>query len=277
MENLPQDKIDGLHRRANCKNDTRWPRKHSLFGIRVSATTYEEAARMILAAARDHRSAIVDHMPVHGLIEADKNASFRAMINRFDIVAPDGQPVRWALNWLYKAGLPDRVYGPELMLRLCGEASRQGIRIYLYGSAPAVVERLRNNLTENFPGLSIAGWESPPFRALSSEEDAAVVHRINGSGAGIVFIGLGCPKQEIFAFEHRNSLRAVQICVGAAFDFHAGNKKMAPEWMQRNSLEWLFRMLQEPKRLWKRYLYTNGRFVLKVLSHIAKIPNRCES
>jgi N-acetylglucosaminyldiphosphoundecaprenol N-acetyl-beta-D-mannosaminyltransferase len=252
---------------ANC-----WPKKLSLFGIRISATTYEESAKMILDAAENRISAIVDHMPVHGLMEADRNAAFRAMINRFDIVAPDGQPVRWVLNWLYKAGLADRVYGPELMMHLCRGASRRGIKIYLYGSTPEVVGNLRHNLIKKYSALSIAGWESPPYRNLLPEEDVAVVDRINDSGAGIIFVGLGCPKQEIFAFEHRDRFKAVQVCVGAAFDFHAGNKKMAPGWMQRNSLEWLFRLLQEPKRLWRRYLYTNIKFVRKVFPHLLNRP-----
>jgi exopolysaccharide biosynthesis WecB/TagA/CpsF family protein len=154
------------------------------------------------------------------------------------------------------------------MLRLCREASRSGIGVYLYGSLPQVAEKLDGELKRKFPALFVAGWESPPFRSLSQEEDAAVVERINSSGAGIVFVGLGCPKQEIFAYEHRDRLKAVQVCVGAAFDFHAGNKKMAPKWMQRSSLEWLFRLVQEPRRLWRRYIFTNVIFVLKIISHI---------
>ena len=150
------------------------------------------------------------------------------------------------------------------MSRLCRSAARQGISIYLYGSTSLVLELLVRRLIERCPGLRIAGYESPPFRPLTIEEDRAVVDRINGSGAGMVFLGLGLPKQDHFAFEHRDRIAAVQICVGAAFDFHAGAKRTAPTWMQRKGLEWLFRLTQEPRRLWRRYLTTNAIFVALV-------------
>ena len=134
--------------------------------------------------------------------------------------------------------------------------------VYLYGSSPEVLAAFRARLTLQHPGLRVAGAESPPFRALTPEEDEATVRRINASGAGIVFVGLGCPKQDLFAYEHRGRIRAVQICVGAAFDFLSGNKKTAPGWMQRCGLEWLFRLCQEPRRLWRRYLVTNAVFLL---------------
>jgi exopolysaccharide biosynthesis WecB/TagA/CpsF family protein len=168
------------------------------------------------------------------------------------------------VNLLHRAGLAERVYGPELMLRLCRGAAAAGVSIYLYGGNPEVAEKLRANLTHLCPGLRIAGYEAPPFRPLTPEEDRAVVERINASGAGLVFIGLGCPKQDVFAYEHRDSIRAVQLCVGAAFDFHAGVKPMAPAWMQRRGLEWLYRLIQEPGRLWRRYLVTNSIFLGKL-------------
>jgi exopolysaccharide biosynthesis WecB/TagA/CpsF family protein len=176
-------------------------------------------------------------------------------------VSADGQPVRWAMNLLHGTRLADRVYGPELMLRLCRGAAEAGIAIYLYGGGPAVTEQLRANLLRLCPKLHIAGSETPPFRPLTPEEDRAVVERINHSGAGLMFIGLGCPKQDLFAHEHRTRLQAVQVCVGAAFDFHAGVKKMAPQWLQRHGLEWLYRLSQEPGRLWQRYLVTNSIFL----------------
>jgi exopolysaccharide biosynthesis WecB/TagA/CpsF family protein len=242
-------------------NKIKWPKKHNIFGVDVSETTYEEALTLILMAAQKRIPAIIDHMPVHGLIEASRNAHLRSMINNFNMVTPDGQPVRWALNRLYKANLPDRVYGPELMLRICRRSAQLGIGIYLYGSFHHVIENLKTNLIKKFPGLEIVGYYSPPFRKLTSNEDKEVIRKINKSGAGIVFLGLGCPKQEIFAYQHRRSVKAVQICVGAAFDFHSDNKKMAPAWMQQNSLEWLFRVLAEPRRLWRRYLFSNSIFV----------------
>lgn len=145
-------------------------------------------------------------------------------------------------------------------------AAYDAIPIYLYGSSPEVIELLQQKLSARFPALPIAGAESPPFRALTPEEDDAVVRRINDSGAGIVFIGLGCPKQDHFAADHADRIRAVQVCVGAAFDFHAGAKPMAPRWMQRHGLEWLYRLSREPRRLWRRYLETNLIFVAKWLA-----------
>lgn len=238
--------------------------KFSLFGIGVSRIDYQEATELIIQSAQERRGMIVDHMPVHGLIEATSDPVLKEKINQFDIVAPDGQPIRWALNRLYRTNLSDRVYGPELMLRLCQEAEQKHIGVYLYGSQPVVLEKLTGNLLRRFPSLPIVGMEAPPFRPLTPEEDRATVTRINQSGAGLIFLGLGCPKQEHFAFDHRDTIHGVQLCVGAAFDFHAGTKNMAPPWMQRNGLEWLFRLSSEPKRLWQRYLLTNCLFLAKL-------------
>ncbi|TXH00524.1 MAG: glycosyltransferase [Candidatus Moraniibacteriota bacterium] len=243
------------------------PPKHDLFGVSVSQTSYEEATALVMQAAKERRPMLVDHMPVHGLIEACQDSSLNEKMRHFDIVAPDGQPVRWALNRFYGAGLSDRVYGPALMLRLCRQAEREGVGVYLYGSQQAVLEQLQDNLLRQFPKLRIVGAESPPFRPLTAEEDQAAVERINDSGAGLIFLGLGCPKQEHFAYDHRDRINGVQLCVGAAFDFHAGCKKMAPKWMQRNGLEWAFRLMTEPGRLWRRYFRTNSHFLLKILRH----------
>jgi exopolysaccharide biosynthesis WecB/TagA/CpsF family protein len=160
----------------------------------------------------------------------------------------------------------ERVYGPELMLRLCARAAEAEIPVYLYGSTPEVITRLQRSLTVMFPALKIAGAESPPFRALTPEEDKDVVRRINESGAAILFLGLGCPKQEHFAADHASRIRAVQLCVGAAFDFHAGMKPMAPAWMQQRGLEWFYRLCHEPRRLGRRYLKTNAIFLTKWLA-----------
>lgn len=238
-----------------------WPRKYNLLGIGVSATTYNEAQDVVILEAKGRKSNCMSHLAVHGLIEGTRDMQFRTILNDFDIIAPDGQPVRLALNLLYNTSLPDRCGGPELMLLLCERAAAEGIGVYLYGSLRNVVNALRDNLINRYPGLNIVGWEPSVFRPLTELEDDALVQRINNSGAGIVFLGLGCPLQEKFAYEHRDKIKAVQICVGAAFDFHSGNKKMAPSWMQRYALEWFFRLLQEPRRLWKRYLVTNTIFL----------------
>jgi exopolysaccharide biosynthesis WecB/TagA/CpsF family protein len=243
-----------------------WPRKYDLFGVGLSATTYDEVTTLILEAARRRRAAVASFHAVHAVVTASGDASLRQQVNTFEIVAPDGQPVRWALNWLYRTALADRVYGPELMLRLCRHAAEARIPVFLCGGSPEVAAALPDRLTERFPGLIIAGSHAPPFRPLSPEEDRQLVEQINASDAGIVFIGLGCPKQDRFAYEHRDRIRAVQVCVGAAFDLHAGRKQMAPDWMQRRGLEWLFRLSQEPGRLWKRYFLTNSIFVAKLLA-----------
>jgi exopolysaccharide biosynthesis WecB/TagA/CpsF family protein len=236
-----------------------------LFGVDVSATSYDELTELLIRAARRGQPATVTHLAVHALITAVREPEFRRRVNELDIVAPDGQPVRGALNWFYGAALGDRVYGPELMSRLCARAADEGVGVYLYGSYPQVVERLRDNLVERSPALRVVGCEPSLFRALTPEEDDALVRRVNDSGAGLLFVGLGCPRQEVFAHEHRGRIKAVQLCVGAAFDFHAGNKKMAPGWMQRHGMEWLYRLIQEPTRLWRRYLVTNTFFCILFL------------
>ena len=238
-----------------------WPYKKALLGVKVSVTTYNDAVEIVIQAAKARKSACMSHLAVHGIVEGTRDIRFRNMLNDFDIIAPDGQPVRLAMNLLYNTGLPDRCYGPEFMIRLCERAASEGIGVYLYGSYNNVIEALRDNLIKHYPGLNIAGLEPSVFRPLTESEDDDLVQRINKSGAVIVFLGLGCPLQEKFAYEHRDKIKAVQICVGAAFDFHSGNKKMAPSWMQRYALEWLFRLLQEPRRLWKRYLVTNAVFL----------------
>jgi N-acetylglucosaminyldiphosphoundecaprenol N-acetyl-beta-D-mannosaminyltransferase len=241
-----------------------WPPKYDLFGAQISATNYDEAVDAILRAAHRRVPAVVSAHAVHALVTAADDPVLLEKVNAFQLVVPDGQPVRWAMNLMHRTNLRERVYGPELMLRLCARAAAEGVPVYLYGGTPHVVERLCENLTARYPGLRVAGAQSPPFHKLSADEDEQTVRQINESGAGIVFVGLGCPKQDHFAHDHREQIQAVQVCVGAAFDFHAGVKKMAPRWMQRSGLEWLFRLGQEPRRLWRRYLVTNSVFLGKV-------------
>ena len=238
-----------------------WPAKLDVLGVEISITTYQELSRLFVDAGRRNEPALATFLPVHGVITAATDPNYRYRINAFDVVAPDGQPVRWALNWLHKAGLSDRVSGPELMLRVCDQAALEGVGIYLYGSTNDTLDRLRANLQTRCPGIRIVGAESPPFRPLTADENQAAVERINASGAGLVFIGLGLPRQDFFAHKNRYAIKGVQLCVGAAFDFHAGKKKLAPPWMQKSGLEWTYRLIQEPRRLWKRYLVTNTLFV----------------
>ncbi len=242
-----------------------WPPKKDLFGVRVSVTTYEELVDCIVASAKRGVPAMVSLFSVHSLMTASNTPALREKVNEFQAIGPDGQPVRWALNWLHRADLPERVYGPETMLRICREAAAQGVPIYLYGSTQEVLDKLRENLVKMFPELLIVGVESPPFRDLTDEEADALVARVNGSGAGIFFVGLGCPKQDYFVRAFGDRLRPVQVAVGAAFDFHAGTKPMAPAWMQKRGLEWLYRLCSEPRRLWKRYFVTNSQYLWKLM------------
>jgi N-acetylglucosaminyldiphosphoundecaprenol N-acetyl-beta-D-mannosaminyltransferase len=229
------------------------PPRFPVAGVYASATTYADSTAHVVAAADERRSLLVAATSVHGVTLAARDEAFRDQLNAFDIIAPDGQPVRWALNLLHDAALDDRVYGPTLMLNVCNAAAEAGLPVYFYGSTPAVLERMVSNLTVKVPGLTIAGHRSPPFGGMSPEEAAADADAIVESGARIVFVGLGCPRQERWAFAQRERLQMPVLCVGAAFDFHAGTLRQAPAWMQRRGLEWAFRLSVEPRRLWRRY------------------------
>ena len=247
-----------------------WPRRNELFGILYSATNYAEAVDAIAQAARSGAGGIVSCHAVHATVTFSQDPELTKIVNTFEMITPDGQPVRWALNWGHRTGLSDRVYGPELMLQTCQRAAADGLSIYLYGGTDDVLAKLKQQLTNLYPTLKVAGMFAPPFRQLTNEEEQEVANDMNQSGANIVFIGLGCPKQDLFAHRQRSRISAVQICVGAAFDFHAGVKKMAPGWMQRNGLEWMYRLSQEPSRLWLRYLTTNSIFVYRLVPFLIR-------
>jgi N-acetylglucosaminyldiphosphoundecaprenol N-acetyl-beta-D-mannosaminyltransferase len=239
-------------------------RKHgklNLLGVRVDATDYHDTVERIVCAARSRTGMTVSALAVHGVMTGVLDPVHRYRLNHLDLLVPDGQPVRWALNLLHDARLTDRVYGPRLMLELCGRAAREGLSIYLYGSRGEVLERLQARLSARLPGLRIAGAEPSRFRRLSPEESGEVVARIRVSGAAITLVGLGCPRQEIWAFEHRDVLGMPIVAVGAAFDFHAGTLAQAPAVLQDHGLEWLFRLVQEPRRLWRRYLLLNPTYI----------------
>lgn len=239
----------------------RFPPRQRVADVFVSCATYADTTEAIMAAARVGRSAQVSATAAHAVTLAALDPDFRMQLNRFDALAPDGQPVRWALNLLHGARLSDRVYGPTLMLRVCEAAAREGLAIYLYGSRPEVVSRLAMRLGSIVPGLRIAGYRASRFRPSSAAEDADDVADILRSGARIVFVGLGCPRQERWAYQHRDRLPMPLVCVGAAFDFHAGTLRQAPAWMQVRGLEWLFRLAIEPRRLASRYVKYNPIFV----------------
>ena len=216
-------------------------------------------------AARGKQPLTITALAVHGVMTGVLDAAHRRRLNALDLGLPDGQPVRWALNALFRAGLVDRVYGPELMLRVCRMAADEGFAVAFYGSRQEVLDDLRSSLLLLFPSLRIATMMPSRFRRVDSGEQAALAASLAASGAQIVFVGLGCPRQEVWLYEHRELLSMPQLAVGAAFDFHAGRLRQAPAWMQRRGLEWLFRLAVEPTRLWRRYLFLNPLFLAMLL------------
>ena len=245
-------------------------RKVDVFGVGLSVTDYQDACNTIIAAAKERRSFAVSALAVHGLVEATANPELRDMINTIDLVTPDGQPVRWAMNLLHNAGLRERVCGSDLTWMVCREAARAEIGLYVFGSTRDTCERLVATLENSFPGIRIVGVQPDRFRDATAEEDEEDVRRINASGAGIVLVGRGCPRQERWVAMHRGRVHAAMLAVGAAFDYFAGNIKRPPRWMQRAGLEWSYRLLQEPRRLLGRYLVTNSKFLWRLGLDVAR-------
>ena len=239
--------------------------KHKLFVPEYANVDYESASDIIIENALCRNSFGVSALAVHGLMESIKNLEFRKVINQIDLIVPDGQPVRWALNSFYKLDMQDRVYGPELTLRVLQKANSQGLKIYLYGSTENTLNLLQKFINNRFPKINISGVHVDRFREATLEEDLEDISKINASGAHIVLVGRGCPRQEFWVANHKNKVNAAMMAVGAAFDFHAGTLKQAPAWMQRNGLEWLFRLMMEPRRLAKRYFVTNTQFIFTFL------------
>jgi N-acetylglucosaminyldiphosphoundecaprenol N-acetyl-beta-D-mannosaminyltransferase len=235
--------------------------KKNVLGVWVQAIDYDAAVARIVAAARGREGMAVSALAVHGVMTAVLDRTQRYRVNHFDLIVPDGQPVRWALNWLHRARLVDRVYGPTLMLQICQRAAREALPIYLYGSRFSVVDMLAHNLCQRFPDLVLAGAQPSRFKRISAEEKQAIVEEIRRSGAAITFVGLGCPRQEVWAYEYREALSMPIVAVGAAFDFHAGTLPQAPPILQRSGLEWLYRLAREPTRLWKRYFLLNPLYL----------------
>ncbi len=237
--------------------------KFPVLGVQVDAVQIPDViARMSEWIEQRAATHYITVTGMHGVMEAHQAAKFRAVLEDADMVVPDGMPLVW-ISRLRGYGLHRRVYGPELMLRFCQETARNGYRHFIYGGDTGVPEQLAARLEAECPGIRIVGMHSPPFRPLTLEEDAAAVNMINRAAPDVLWVGLGTPKQDRWMHEHRDRLRVpVMVGVGAAFDFLASRKKQAPAWMQEHGLEWLFRLLQEPRRLWKRYLVHGPEFVV---------------
>ncbi|NND74097.1 MAG: WecB/TagA/CpsF family glycosyltransferase [Ilumatobacter sp.] len=236
--------------------------KVAILGVDVDAVDYEAATSRIIAAAHGRRPYGVSALAVHGVMTGVDDAEHRARLNALDLVTPDGQPVRWAMNWLHGAGLPDRVYGPRLTLEVCRAAAADGLSVFFYGSTADTLGALERRLPTLVPGLRIAGTRPSRFATSTPAELDELATAITASGAAICMVGLGCPRQEVFAYENAIRLSMPVLAVGAAFDFHAGLQREPPAWVQRAGLQWLQRLVGDPRRLWRRYLILNPRFVL---------------
>jgi len=251
------------------------PAGHVL-GMRVDATSYRETAAAIAALAANGVGGAVCVATVHMVMEAFDSPEFQRIVNAADRVTPDGVPLVWALR-LLGFRRAQRVYGPSLLPVVCGLATERQLSVGFYGGSPDVLDKLVECIARQFPDLRIPFAFAPPFRVLTPEEDEQVVNGIENSGTQILFVGLGCPKQERWISDHRNSLACVMVGVGAAFDFHAGSKAQAPSWMQDAGLEWMFRLCSEPGRLWRRYLYHNPRFLFHFARELANRGGQRES
>lgn len=244
--------------------------KQQLISFNLSLGGYASFVDKILALGAIRQSSYVCVANVHMCIEAYQDSAFCQLVNEADLVTPDGKPLVVSLKWLY--GIQqDKVSGPDLMPSLLAAAETQSQRVFLYGATPSVLEAVVAYCTQKYPNLAVVGAISPPFRALSETEQAQDIQTINDSGANLVFVALGCPKQEKWMASMKGKIHAIMLGVGGAFPMLVGAEKRAPKWMQENGLEWFYRLLQDPKRLFKRYLVTNSMFIYLVLKEKVKI------
>jgi N-acetylglucosaminyldiphosphoundecaprenol N-acetyl-beta-D-mannosaminyltransferase len=236
------------------------PDSRAILGVRIDATSYDDAVGRVLAWASRRESRAVAIATVNNVMEAQDDPGFANVMRACDLVTPDGMPLVWGLRAL---GVRDatRVYGPNLMPKVLAAAAEAGVPVGFYGGTEDVLRRMLDRIAVQLPSLQVPFAFSPPFRTPTDAEDADTVQRLAASGCRVLFVGIGCPKQERWMVEHRPNLEVVMLGVGAAFDFYAGSKRQAPVWMQSAGLEWVFRLATEPRRQWKRYLRHNPRFV----------------
>jgi N-acetylglucosaminyldiphosphoundecaprenol N-acetyl-beta-D-mannosaminyltransferase len=245
--------------------------KRVLLGVAISCVDYEAAVERVLRAARGPSPLAVSALAVHGVMCGVGSATQRYRLNRLDMVTPDGQPVRWALNALYRVGLADQVHGAVLTARLLVRAEADAVPVFFYGSRRDRLERLAAALAERHPRLRVAGVEPSLFCAVNPGELDAIAARIRASGARICFVGLGCPRQELFVSAMRDRVGMPILAVGAAFDYLAGGLREPPGWMRRHGWEWAWRLVLEPRRLWRRYLLLNPAYVVLVAAQAAGV------
>jgi N-acetylglucosaminyldiphosphoundecaprenol N-acetyl-beta-D-mannosaminyltransferase len=253
-------------------------RARNVLGVPVSVVDYERTTELMDRLVTTRKRGYVCVAPVHALMEAQDDREMLAALRGATLVVPDGMPVVWAANLLGES-LTDRVYGPELMLRFSAVCAERGHRVWLYGGRDqGSLVQLALALRQCYPGIQIVGGYSPPFHALSPEEEASLAVQINAARPDVVWVGIGVPKQEKWMARMRDRLDVPVMCgVGAAFDFHAGRVSMAPRWMQRHGLEWVYRIAQDPRRLLARYLRTNPRFVIALARQYLAERNRAST
>ncbi len=250
-------------------------RAEVLLGVPVDAVSGPDAIGIILSWAKARASRYVIFANAHVAVTASQDAEFASVVRLADLTLPDGAPVAWMLRKLgYRH--QERVCGPDLTWDLLRHCETNGLPVYFYGSTVDTLKKLTDHVHKTYPHLVVAGTESPPFRPLTPYENREISSRINASGAAVVFVGLGCPKQEYWMRQQCGHIHAVMLGVGAAFDFHAGTISRAPGWMRRNSLEWLHRLTTEPKRLWRRYLVTNTLFVWGAFRRLLQQRRNCQ-
>jgi N-acetylglucosaminyldiphosphoundecaprenol N-acetyl-beta-D-mannosaminyltransferase len=235
-----------------------------VIGVGVDAVDYDAAVARIIDAARASRPYRVSALAVHGVMTGVDDPEHLTRLREFDLLTPDGQPVRWAMNWIHRTDLHERVYGPDLTLAVCRAAVDADLSVYFHGSTIHTLEHLEARLPTLVPGLRIAGTTPSTFSTSTPDELDRMADRIRSSGASICFVGLGCPRQEVFVYENAERLSMPCLAVGAAFDFHAGLAAEPPAWVQRAGLQWLQRLLANPRRLWRRYLILNPRYAWRV-------------
>jgi N-acetylglucosaminyldiphosphoundecaprenol N-acetyl-beta-D-mannosaminyltransferase len=246
-------------------------RMREILGLPIAMTDYAEAMDVMDGMIARREPGYVCATAVHAVMVGQDDPEMRAALEGSTLTVPDGMPLVWAANLLGE-DLRDRVYGPELMLRYCERSAEKGHRVFLYGGRDqGSLAQLALNLRLRFPGIKVVGGYSPPFRALTDDEDNAIAAQINAAQPDVVWVGIGVPKQEKWMARMRDRIEApVLAAVGAAFDFHAGRVSMAPEWMQNRGLEWTYRIAQEPRRLLPRYLIHNPRFVAKIAAQLVR-------
>lgn len=243
--------------------------KIDVIGSPVTALLLQEQVKIMLDWARNFSSRFVCVANVHTLMESHWDPNFRTILQEADLVTPDGMPLVWMIKCMGIKG-QDRVAGLDLFLEACRQAAAQGISIYLLGSTQKVLDKMQARLKREFPMLKLAGVESPPFRPLTVDEDARLIERINNCNPGLIFVSLGCPKQERWMAAHKNQIQSVMVGVGAVFEVYARVRKHAPKWVRELGLEWLYRLIQEPRRLWKRYWNTIPPFLWLALKQLSR-------